>query len=246
MASTMQDGKLSSRFPRAVTAALGLFFLIAPNASAQQDYVPHYDLYGGFAYFESPHVDLAERGFHTQIGMNPKTWYGLGFDYSIATGRLPLTPNLLPVSLQQQLGAELQQLAAAGLIPPGFQLAIPVNSKTQTFAAGPQFNYRHFPRVTLFIRPSVGAIHENAVPRPQDPIGSLVVAQLAPSGKKQDWAGFYGFGGGLDLNASKHLVLRLQADFVHDHLFNDLLKDGRNTVRVSVGPAFHFGRNIAQ
>jgi hypothetical protein len=215
-------------------------------ATAQQDYVPHYDLYGGFTYFESPHIDLAERGFHTQIGTNPKTWYGLGFDYSVVTGRSPLTPNLLPVSLQQQLGAELQQLAAAGLIPPGFNLVIPVNSKTQTFAAGPQFNYRHFSRVTLFIRPSLGAVHEMAVPRPQDPISSAIVMQLAPAGKKQDWAGFYGLGGGFDLNTSKHLVLRMQADFVHDHLFNDLLKDGRNTVRVSIGPAFHFGRNIAQ
>lgn len=225
---------------------LGTLLFSGSHAAAQQDYVGRYDLYGGFAYFESPHVDLAERGFHTQIGVQRKTWYALGFDYSIATGRLPLTPNLLPVALQQQLGAQLLQLGAAGLIPPGFQLVLPVNSKTQTFAAGPQFNYRHFRRVTLFVRPSVGAIHENAVPRPQDPISSLIVTQLAPSGKKQDWAGFYGFGGGLDLNASKHLVLRMQADFVHDHLFNDLLKDGRNTVRVSLGPSFHFGRNIAQ
>lgn len=242
----MQTRKSFHRFLRPVSIALGVLLFAASHAAAQQDYVSHYDLYGGFAYFESPHIDLAERGFHTQIGVNRKTWYALGFDYSIATGRLPLTPNLLPVTLQQQLGAELQRLATAGLIPPGFQLALPVNSKTQTFAAGPQFSYRHFARVTLFIRPSVGAIHENAVPRPEDPISSMIVAQLAPSGKKQDWAGFYGFGGGFDLNASKHLVLRLQADFVHDHLFNDLLKDGRNTVRFSVGPTFHFGKNIAQ
>jgi hypothetical protein len=31
----------------------------------------------------------------------------------------------------------------------------------------------------------------------------------------------------------------------YDHLFNDLLKDGRYVVRFSVGPAFNVGKNIA-
>jgi hypothetical protein len=31
---------------------------------------------------------------------------------------------------------------------------------------------------------------------------------------------------------------------VYDHLFNDVLKDGRWTVRFSIGPCFNFGRNI--
>jgi hypothetical protein len=39
-------------------------------------------------------------------------------------------------------------------------------------------------------------------------------------------------------------ILRTQADLVYDHLFNDLLKDGRWTVRFSVGPCFNFGKNI--
>jgi len=55
-----------------------------------------------------------------------------------------------------------------------------------------------------------------------------------------------GFGGGFDILASKHLAIRTQADLVYDHLFNDLLKDGRWTVRFSAGPAFNFGKNIAK
>jgi hypothetical protein len=72
------------------------------------------------------------------------------------------------------------------------------------------------------------------------------VAQLAPAGKKQDWTIFYGFGGGADLLFSKHVALRVQADLVRDHLFNDILKDSRGTVRFSIGPCFNFGRNIKE
>jgi hypothetical protein len=71
-----------------------------------------------------------------------------------------------------------------------------------------------------------------------------VIAQLAPSGQKTDWVPFYGVGGGFDANLTTHFALRFQADFVHDHLFSDLLKDGRNSVRFSVGPALQFGRNV--
>ena len=40
--------------------------------------------------------------------------------------------------------------------------------------------------------------------------------------------------------------VRVQADFVRDHLFDNLLKNPRNTVRFSIGPAFNFGPNIAK
>ncbi len=106
--------------------------------------------------------------------------------------------------------------------------------------------YRHFRHVTLHIRPSFGAIRELATPRPGDPIATMIVQQLAPAGSKTDWTGFYGFGGGVDLAVSKHVWLRIQGDFVYDHLFNDILRDGRFTTRFSVGPVFTMGRNIAK
>jgi hypothetical protein len=43
---------------------------------------------------------------------------------------------------------------------------------------------------------------------------------------------------------SKHVAWRVQADFVYDHLFDDLLRDGRMTTRFSIGPAFNFGKNV--
>ncbi len=232
---------------RMVTALL-LLAIALPLASipahGQQSYVSRYDLFAGYTFLDSPHVSLFENGFHFQAGVRPKTWYSLGFDYSISGGNLTLTPGLLTPAWQQQLGGLLQELALLGQLPPGYTVAVPSNSRTQTFAGGPQLSYRHFSKVTLFVRPSFGAIHEVATPQPGDPIAKIIVAALAPSGKKTDWTPFYGFGGGADFLFSKHLGLRVQADLVYDHLFSDILKDGRLTTRFSIGPCFNFGKNI--
>jgi hypothetical protein len=219
---------------------------LAMSALGQQTYVTRFDLFTGYTYLNSPHVGLAENGFHTQFGVRPWTFMSIGFDYSVAQGDLTLTPNLLLPSIQQSLGAVLAQLAAAGKLPPGYQLAVPAGSTTQTFAGGPQFAFRHWKPVTLFVRPSCGIIKETAKPHPGDPIASLIVSQLAPTGEKKDNVIFYGFGGGIDLLFSKHVALRIQGDFVRDHLFNDLLTDARNTVRFSIGPCFNFGKNIME
>jgi hypothetical protein len=227
----------------AFTASTLTFFT---DASAQQTNIKRYEIFSGFTYFETPTFNLAERGYHLQAGYNPRRWMGLGFDYSIVTGRNTLTTNLLIPSLQAQIDGLLALLKAEGAIPPGYQLAVVTDNTTQTFAAGPQLVCRHFVPVTLFVRPSIGAIHETATPRPTDPVATAIVMQLAPSGKKTDWTGFYGFGGGFDLNLTSHFGVRAQADFVHNHLFSDLLEDGRWTTRASIGPVFHFGKNIAR
>jgi hypothetical protein len=50
----------------------------------------------------------------------------------------------------------------------------------------------------------------------------------------------------MDVTLTRRFAIRLQSDVVYDHLFNDILKDGRWTVRFSVGPAFLFGPNIVR
>ncbi len=216
------------------------------QGASAQTYVGRYDVFAGFTYLESGKINLAERGVHIQAGSRITRWLSLGFDYSRSEGHTDLTPKLLPTALQQQLGAQFAQLVAAKLIPATYALSVPIDSTTQNFAAGPQFTYRRWQAVSPFVRPSVGAIRETATPHPGDPIAAGVVKQLLPSGVKQDWTGFYGFGGGLDINPTRHFSMRLQADFVHDHLFNDILREGRNTVRVSLGPALQFGRNVTK
>jgi hypothetical protein len=224
-----------------VLLAISLF---ASVAVGQQAYVGKYDVYAGYVYFNSSLIDLSEHGYHLQVGMNPRRWLAMGFDFSHSTGDTYLTPEMLLPSLQQKLGAQLKQLAAAGMLPSGYTLAVKTGSVTDSFAAGPQLMYRRWSFVSPFIRPSIGAIHEVATPKASDPIAAAIVKQLSPSGEKQDWRPFYGVGGGFDINASKHLGFRVQADFVWDYLYNDLLRSGRHTVRFSVGPTIHLGPNV--
>ncbi|HUI56232.1 MAG TPA: hypothetical protein VLY04_14750 [Bryobacteraceae bacterium] len=226
---------------------LFLALVLAPAAFGQQTNVTRFDMFTGYAFLDSPHISLFENGFQFQFGVRPRTWYSLGFDYSISQGNLTLTPNLLPDSLSVPLLAEVKTLIAAGLLPPNYALAVDATSRTNSFAIGPQLAYRHFKHVTLFLRPSIGAIHESATPKPNpsDVFAVGVVKSLAPSGVKTDWQGFYGFGYGFDILLTNHFAIRTQGDLVWDHLFNDVLKDGRWTTRFSVGPCFNFGKNIA-
>jgi hypothetical protein len=187
---------------------------------------------------------MFQNGFHIQAGVKPRKWYVLGFDYSRSDGMLTITPDLLTTQLQQQLGGMMQKLAAAGMVPAGYQLKLDADATTQTFAAGPQLTYRHFSHLTMFVRPSLGAIQEVARLQPTDPITKIAVSALAPEGTKTDWTYFYGFGGGFDIIAARHFALRVQADYVRNHLFSDTMANSRNTVRFSVGPAFQFGKPV--
>jgi len=235
---------IAARTGPMISVLLVSFLLLASAASAQQTYVGRWDVYGGFTRVMQPSINLAEPGFNLQTGVRLTTWLTAGFDYSIGTGQNVLEPGMLIPSVQKQLGAQLGQLVALGIVPAGYQLAVPINTRTQSFQVGPDFPIRHFQSVTFFVRPNLGAIQIVATPRPADPIAKGVVAQLTPAGQKTDWTYFYGFGGGFEVNVNKHFALRFQADFAHDQMFNDLLREG-NTIRFSVGPAFQWGKNVA-
>jgi len=207
-------------------------------AFAQQDYVSRYDAFAGFSYLDSPKLNLAERGFDGEFGVNLNRWLALGGDYSIFTGHSDIHATDLKPAFQAQLVPLLPLL--------GPNPAVPFDSTTYTFTFGPQINFRQLKWVTIFVRPAIGGMHETATLKPNSPLLALVTAQLAPSGKKTDLKPFYGVGGGFDLNATKHVAIRFAADYVHVNLFDDLLKEGRNSVRLAVGPTFRFGHNVAE
>jgi hypothetical protein len=179
-----------------------------------------------------------------QVGINPRRWYSVGFDYTWGNGSELLTPALLSPTLQARINGGIAQYVALGLLPPTYRLAVGTDATTQTFAAGPQLIFRHYSKVAFFARPALGALRERVVPAATDPFAQTVVAGLAPAGFKRDWVGFYGLGGGGDVRLSKHVGLRVQFDAVHVHPFDDLLDHGRWTFRTSLGPSFHFGRNV--
>jgi hypothetical protein len=245
--------RVACRFLQVLAGLLVLLLLLVSPALGQQDYVGRFDAFGGFTYLDSPHVKLGEKGFHLQTGVRVVSWLSLGLDYSRATGDLTLTPDLLPTALATQLAGEIATCQAvvcspAGKLSASYVLSVPASSTSQTFAAGPQAAWRHWQHLTLFVRPSAGAIHEVAVPNPAagDWFAAGVVNTLVPSGTKTNTVLFYGFGGGADVLFTKHWGLRLQADLVRDHLFKDILKDARTTVRISIGPAIQWGGNVAK
>lgn len=211
------------------------FFLFSCSAFAQQEYVPRYVGFTAYSYLNSPKLNLAERGFNAEFGVNVTHWLAIGGDYSIFNGHSSLSPQDLTPALQMQLAA---------VLPPGVPISLSFTSTTYTFTAGPQFNYRHFKWVTLFARPAIGGMHETARLRPNTPLTTLLVGQLVPSGKKTDVEPYYGLGGGFDVNPSKNLGLRVTVDYVHVNLFSGFLNEGRNSLRISLGPWFGFGRNV--
>jgi hypothetical protein len=241
----MRNFKFSTRALPTIFIVLVPLLLLSLPVFAEQSYVGQWSGYAGYTYITEPGLNLGANGANFQWAFRPKSWITFGFDYNVATGTNILEPGMLLPSLQTQLGGQLKQLAGAGLIPANYQLAVPTNAKVQTFQIGPDIPIRKFEKVTFFVRPNLGAMQMTATPRPADPISKMIVSGLAPSGKKTDWTYFYGFGGGMEYNVTKHFGLRFQADFARDNAFNDLLK-AANSVRFSVGPSFQFGKNVAE
>ena len=146
--SSIQMFSLSTMRAARVVLALPLFLLSSPMFG-QQTYVGRYTTYVGYAYLDSPMISLTENGVHVQAAVRLKSWLSSGFDFSGFSGSGALTPGVLTTSLQQTLGAQLGQLAAAGQLPSGYTLSVPINSTTQTYEAGPELVYRGFSAMSL-------------------------------------------------------------------------------------------------
>lgn len=228
-----------------------LLFSFSFCAFAQQDYVGRYDAFAGFSYLDSPKLNLEQRGFNTQAGVNVRRWLAFGFDYSIQQGKGTLRPNDLKPSFATLVDGEVGLAKLGGIVPATYVVFVPFSATTQTFTGGPQLAYRHFKKVTLFVHPSIGAIHEHINLEPHDLfttglVQGLVAGRILTTTAPSDTTYFYGLGGGAEFNATKHVHLRADVEFVHVFLFSGLLADSRNSVRLSVGPTFNFGKNVAR
>ena len=228
-----------------------LFILFASlTCFPQQRNIPQFSGFTAYSYFSTPSLNLAQRGFDGDFGVNVRPWLTLGFDFSYGNG----SSNILPKNLAAPVQAQLAQIIPS--LPPGFVVAVPFNAKDYTYEAGPQFNYRHFRKFTLFARPALGSLHSTFKARPQDctqpqlhceQILTQIVSNLiGPSMSKSDTALFYGVGGGVTWEATPNLGLRFATDYVRYNFFSNLLNGPRNSVRFSVGTKFSFGKNIME
>jgi hypothetical protein len=223
---------------RKAFAVVILISTLSVAAYSQQDYVARFDVFGGYSYFTSPKLNLVERGFNGEAGVNINRWLALGFDFSVFNGHSSLTASELNPAVQAQLAPVLSTL------PPGFVVSVPFDATTYTYSAGPQINIRHWKPVTFFLRPGLGALHETVTAKPNSPLTTVLVnTLLGPGGQTSDTVVFYGFGGGIDWNISRRFAIRTAADLAHFTVFESLLNGGRNAIRFSIGPAVRFGGN---
>jgi hypothetical protein len=207
---------------------------------AQQTFVSKYSTYGAFSYFSTPSLNLTQRGLDTDFGINVRSWLTLGGDFSYGMGNSSLLPSNLNAATQAKLAPFVPTFVKLGI-----PLVVPYNASTYTYEAGPQFNYRKFKKVTLFARPALGALHANIQTKPNNPyIAQLVGGLLGGKTSQSDTVVFYGFGGGLTWEITPTFGIRVASDFVHYNMFSDILNGGRNTMRVTVGTKYSFGKNI--
>jgi len=231
-------------------ACVFLIFLVltAITCFAQQDFIAKYSTFTAFSYLTTPSLNLTQRGFDADFGVNLRTWLTLGGDFSYNSGHSSLMTNDLNLATKEKLAPILP------LLPPGFVLATPYNISTYTYEAGPQFNYRRLKKFTLFVRPALGALHAKVTPQPgeckQPELNcSLILSQIANgllNGKtsSSDTVLFYGLGGGITWEATHYFGIRVATDIVHYDFFSNILNGGRTSVRVTVGTKFSFGKNI--
>jgi len=232
---------------RSLFLVLALFLLSSTlTCFSQQTDIRQFAAFGAFTYLATPSLNLTQRGFDGDFGYNVRPWLTFGFDFGYYTGHSSLFANDLNAATQEAILELLgtlpppQRAAVAALLAAG----VPYNISTQTYEAGPQFNYRKLKKVTFFARPALGALHSsfsvnNALYQP-------IVIGLLGRASKSDTVVFYGFGGGMTWEINPHFGLRVAADFAHYDFFASVLNGGRNSVRVSVGPKFGFGKNIVQ
>jgi hypothetical protein len=234
---------------RSFVCGPALFVLLtALTCFSQQDFIARYSAFTAFSYLSTPSINLTQRGFDADFGINLKSWLTLGGDFSYNSGSSSLLPNYLNGATQAKLAPILPYL------PPGFVVATPYDISTYTYEAGPQFNYRGLKRFTFFARPALGALHATVTTKPYrckqpeldcGPILSQIVNTLL-SGRtsSSDTVVFYGFGGGITWEATHYFGIRVATDFVHYDFFSNILNGGRNSVRLTMGTKFNFGKNI--
>lgn len=225
-----------------VIVLLVLLSLSVVTCLAQkQEYVGRWDASFGFSYMTTPNMNLDQRGWHGQFGYNWNRWLAVGFDTSYFGGGSSVT-------VPQLNNATLVKLAPIfPYLPAGYTVYAPYHANTYTITGGPQLNYRGLKWTTLFIHPDIGAMHQSVQVKPIDPIQAAIAKSLLGSSMKtSEWVPFFGVGGGVDLNFTKHVGVKLNADWVRTTFFNDVLKNPQYTWRLSVLPTVHFGKNVPQ
>lgn len=228
-----------------ILAFCALAIFVSLPVPAQDVEINRYTLYTGFDYMINPAQSLTQRGFDTDFGVTVKPWLGLGVDFSTAGNAIISgggTINATQTKYAAALAAAHQKYPT--LVPPPNLVTVPFRPTTYTIAVGGQIYIRKLKPVTFLIRPGLGVIHADAdltFPPGLPPLFQLL--QIPPPNAHQsDTTWFIGMGGGADFNLSKHIGVRITADWINTHLFSDLLTSRQNYGRFTIGPVWRWGR----
>jgi len=226
-----------------LVCALALF--ASMPALAQDQAINRFTIYTGFDYMTNPSENLTQRGFDTDFGVTVKPWLGLGADFSAAGDAIISgggTINGSQTKYAAALGAAHAKFPE--LVPAPNQITVPFRSTTYTIAAGPQFYIRKWAKVTFLVRPGLGAIKASADLTFPPGLGPIFeqLGIVPPNPHQSDTTWFWGVGGGVDLNVSRHIGIRFTGDYINTHLFSNLLTNRQNYARFTVGPTWRWGR----
>ena len=232
-----------SVMPMKILALCNLAIFLCVPAFAQEDVsINRYTLYTGFDYINNPGISLGQRGFDVDFGVTVKPWMALGADFSAAGNTIISGSG--NINGAGTIYAPVLTGAAKFGAPPPSTVNVPFQADSYTFAIGGQFYWRRFRRVTFLGRPGLGAIHAAADIHLPPQMGGLLgfLGAPVPTAHQTDTTFFFGLGGGVDINMSRRIALRVTTDWINTHLFSDLLTNRQNFVRVTVGPTFRWGR----
>src|ERR1017187_5131993 len=93
---------------RFLVCVLGLFLLLtAVSCFSQQTDVRQFTAFGAYSYLATPSLNLTQRGFDGDFGVNVRSWVSLGFDFSYDSGHSSLLPSYLNAATQAKLAPYL-------------------------------------------------------------------------------------------------------------------------------------------
>jgi hypothetical protein len=196
---------------RSLLAAGFLFFL--PLAAFAQE-APRAELFGGYSYFRADGGGNLH-GWNGSIAGNLSRWFGLVADFS------------------GHFGSESFQVGVPVVtpFPPVPSLSTDIDSNLHLFLAGPRLSYRKHERLVPFGHLLLGVARAHIDGKFEGP---TFIVRFSNT----DTAFALALGGGLDVELSKRVALRLiQADYLLTR-FGD---GTQNNGRISVGIVLRLG-----
>src|ERR1039457_7059744 len=96
--------------PKTLSVVLLFVLLATVTCFSQQTDVLRYSAFGAFSYLTTPSLNLTQRGFDGDFGVNVRSWLTLGGDFSYNSGHSSLVPGDLSSAAQMKLAPILPLL----------------------------------------------------------------------------------------------------------------------------------------